>query len=40
MFRNDFENATFMFRLDVLDNTDNIGLVRGDVTSNEAHIKY
>ena len=29
-----------MFRLDVLDNADNIGLVKGDVTSNEAHIKY
>ena len=40
MFKNYLENATFTFRLDVLDNTDQIGLVRGDVTSNEAHIKY
>ena len=32
MFKTDLENATFMFRLDVLDNTDNIGLVTNNVT--------
>ena len=44
--RTDFDNATsvlsmsiFDNTLSILDNSDNIGLVRGDVTANEAHIK-
>ena len=40
MFRTDFNNATTILTLSILDNTDQIGLVRGDVTTNEAHIKY
>merc|ERR1712037_78067 len=39
MGRSDINNATTILTLSVLDNTDQIGLVRGDVTSNEAHIK-
>ena len=44
--RTDFDDATSVLSVSILDNTlsildnsDNIGLVRGDVTANEAHIK-
>ena len=32
MFRSNFENATFMFRADILNNTDRIDLVTNNVT--------
>ena len=40
MFRTDFNNATTILTLNILDNKDQIGLVKGDVIINEAHIKY
>ena len=40
MFRTDIQNTTTVLSLAIIDNTDNIGLVRGDVFANEAHIKY
>jgi len=38
MFRSDIQNSTTVLSLAILDNTDNISLVRGDVFANEAHI--
>ena len=35
-----YDNATFVLRLDILDNTDHIGLVEGRVTTNEADIRF
>ena len=40
MFRTDFDNATTLLSLAILDNTDHIDLVRGRVTINEAHIRF
>merc|ERR1719234_1482274 len=36
--RTDFDNATTVLSLAILDNTDHIDLIRRDVTNNEAHI--
>merc|ERR1719158_407695 len=36
--RTDIQNTTTVLSLAIIDNTDNIGLVRRDVTANEAHI--
>ena len=40
MFRTDFDNATSLLSLAILDNTDHINLVKGRVTNNEAHIRF
>ena len=38
--RTDFDNSTSLLSLAILDNTDNIDLVKGRVTTNEAHIRF
>ena len=40
MFRTDFDNATSLLSLAILDNTDHINLVKERVTINEAHIRF
>ena len=40
MFRTDFDNATSLLSLAILDNTDHINLVKERVTINEALIRF